>query len=151
MKAIKMFLSLAAAVVLFVNMSLFAQAKPDTTMPSHKMMKHDQQKMQGMMHDSTKMHGKMMMKDSSHHMMNNKKMKGEEMSSIVRKGEIDLKAIDKNKDGKVFQDMMDWNVISDTAGECPLCGMTLKEVTIDKAKENLMKHHFKVKGASEKK
>ena len=151
MKTVKMFLGLMLAAMFLINFSIFAQEKTDTTMSGHKMMKHGQQKMQGMMHDSTKMHGKMMMKDSSHHMMNNKKMKGEEMSSIVRKGEIDLKAIDKNKDGKVFQDMMDWNVISDTAGECPLCGMTLKEVTIDKAKENLMKHHFKVKGASEKK
>ncbi|HMU43362.1 MAG TPA: heavy metal-binding domain-containing protein, partial [Ignavibacteriaceae bacterium] len=65
--------------------------------------------------------------------------------SIVREGEIDLTAIDLNKDGKVYQDVMDWNVISDEAGECPLCGMKLKEVTVEKAKENLIKHNFKVK------
>lgn len=65
--------------------------------------------------------------------------------SILREGEIDLSAIDKNKDGKVFQDVMDWNVISDEAGECPLCGMKLKEVSLEKAKENLLKHNFKVK------
>ena len=65
--------------------------------------------------------------------------------SIVRVGEIDLKAIDKNKDGKVYQDPMDWNVISDEAGECPLCGMKLKEVNLEKAKENLVKNNFKVK------
>lgn len=64
---------------------------------------------------------------------------------LVREGEIDLKVIDKNKDGKVYQDPMDWNVISDEAGECPLCGMTLKEVTLEKAKENLIKYNFKVK------
>ena len=64
---------------------------------------------------------------------------------IVRKGDINLKAIDKNKDGKVFQDQMDWNVISDKPGECPLCGMTLKEVTIKEAKKTLLKHGFKVK------
>ena len=40
---------------------------------------------------------------------------------------------------------MDWNVISDAPGKCPLCGMTLKEVSLDKAKENLLKHDFKVK------
>jgi hypothetical protein len=62
---------------------------------------------------------------------------------LVRKGKIDLKSIDQNKDGKVFQDMMDWNVISDKAGKCPLCGMTLKEVSIDEAKVNLIKHNFK--------
>jgi len=74
--------------------------------------------------------------------MNNDQMVSD---SIVREGVIDLTLIDKNSDGKVFQDMMDWNVISDEAGECPLCGMTLKEVTIEQAKENLTKHNFQVK------
>lgn len=64
---------------------------------------------------------------------------------IVREGVIDLKAIDENKDGKVFQDQMDWNVISDNPGKCPLCGMTLKEVTLEKAKENLINNGFEVK------
>ncbi len=66
-------------------------------------------------------------------------------NSIVREGVIDLKAIDENKDGKVYQDMMDYNVISDKPGKCPLCGMTLKEVSIKKAKETLLKSGFKVK------
>ena len=65
--------------------------------------------------------------------------------SIVREGVIDLEAIDVNKDGKVFQDHMDWNVISDEPGKCPLCGMNLKEVSLEKTKENLIKHNFKVK------
>ncbi|MEJ2613328.1 MAG: heavy metal-binding domain-containing protein [Ignavibacteriaceae bacterium] len=64
--------------------------------------------------------------------------------SIVREGEIDLKAIDKNKDGKVYQDMMDYNVISDKPGKCPLCGMTLKEVSLKKAKGTLLKNGFEV-------
>lgn len=67
------------------------------------------------------------------------------VENIVREGTIDLKAIDKNKDGKVFQDQMDWNVISDKTGKCPLCKMTLKEVTLKKAKKNLIKNGFKVK------
>jgi uncharacterized protein with PIN domain len=66
-------------------------------------------------------------------------------SSIVRMGVIDLKTIDKNKDGKVYQDMMDYNVISDKAGKCPLCGMKLKEVSLEKAKENLINSGYKVK------
>jgi hypothetical protein len=66
-------------------------------------------------------------------------------SSIVRSGVIDLQSIDINKDGKLYQDQMDWNVISDAPGKCPLCKMTLKEVTIIKAKENLVKNGFKVK------
>lgn len=65
-------------------------------------------------------------------------------SAIVHKGIIDLKAIDKNKDGKVFQDQMDWNVISDKPGKCPLCKMELKEVTIKAAQKNLEKYEFKV-------
>jgi hypothetical protein len=66
--------------------------------------------------------------------------------NIIREEEpIDLKGIDKNKDGKVFQDMMDWNAISDKPGRCPLCKMELKEVTIEEAKQNLEKHDFKVK------
>jgi Heavy metal binding domain len=66
-------------------------------------------------------------------------------NNIIRTGVISLKAIDKNKDGKVFQDQMDFNVISDKPGVCPLCGMTLKEVTLKEAKATLLKHGFKVK------
>lgn len=66
-------------------------------------------------------------------------------NSIVRSGIIDLAAIDANKDGKVYQDFMDWNVISDKPGVCPLCGMTLKQVSLDEAKNNLIKNGFKVK------
>lgn len=69
----------------------------------------------------------------------------QKQESIVRKGTIDLNAIDKNKDGKVFQDLMDWNVISDKPGTCPICEMELKEVTLEKAKQNLIEHGFKVK------
>ena len=66
-------------------------------------------------------------------------------SSIIRNGEINLEAIDENNDGKVYQDQMCWNVISDKPGECPQCGMKLKEVSLAKAKENLIKHDYKVK------
>lgn len=66
-------------------------------------------------------------------------------SSIIRKGTIDLKEIDKNKDGKVFQDQMDWNVISDKAGNCPLCKMPLVEVSFEDAKRNLVASGYKVK------
>jgi hypothetical protein len=51
---------------------------------------------------------------------------------------------DSSKDEKVYQDMMDYNVISDKPGTCPLCGMTLKEVSLKKAKEILLKSGFKV-------
>lgn len=81
--------------------------------------------------------------------MDNGQMSGQEMpmlgDEVVRKGEIDIEGIDENRDGMVYQDMMDWNVISDTPGKCPLCKMTLKEVTVKEAKENLLKNNFKVK------
>ncbi len=75
----------------------------------------------------------------------NKDKIAEAENNVVREGVIDLKAIDKNGDGKVFQDMMDWNVISDSAGDCPVCGMHLKEVSIEEAKNNLIKNGFKVR------
>ncbi|MFA6596176.1 MAG: heavy metal-binding domain-containing protein [Ignavibacteriaceae bacterium] len=92
--------------------------------------------------DSTK---KMDMKHDMHKDGKMQKQKSASSVSIVREGTIDLKAIDKNKDGKVFQCPMDWNVISDASGKCPLCKMTLKEVTLSGAKKNLKENGFKVK------
>jgi hypothetical protein len=68
-----------------------------------------------------------------------------EVKSIVHEGTIDLVQIDENGDGKVYQDQMCWNVISDESGECPQCGMKLKEVSIEKAKKNLEENGFDVK------
>lgn len=65
--------------------------------------------------------------------------------NIVRTGVIDLEAIDKNGDGKVYQDLMDWNVISDSEGRCPVCGMYLQEVTVEEAKKNLKEHGYQYK------
>ncbi len=97
--------------------------------------------------NGTMKNGKGMMNHNGMMMNNNSTMKKNKgtMNSIVRMGIIDVKSIDKNKDGKVYQDMMDWNVISDKPGKCPNCGMTLKEVTVTKAIHNLKKHGFKVK------
>lgn len=72
-------------------------------------------------------------------------MDSEKKPSIVREGIIDIEAIDANGNGKVFQDPMDWNVISDKDGRCPVCGMFLKEVTIDEAKKNLTDNGFEYK------
>ncbi|HKI78824.1 MAG TPA: heavy metal-binding domain-containing protein, partial [Ignavibacteriaceae bacterium] len=109
----------------------------------HKMMDHKKMHNMDMMKDSS-MH-KMKMKNHSTMMDSTNNKMTDENDSIVREGVIDLEAIDKNNDGKVFQDMMDYNVISDKAGKCPLCGMTLKEVSLDKAKNFLIKNGYKVK------
>ena len=113
----------------------FTFAQNSTKTENHKVkagnMKMD---MKGMKMDSS-MHSKMQMK--------NKK----EMSSVIKayKGVIDLKSIDVNKDGKVYQCPMDFNVLSDKPGIDPKCGMKLKEVSLVQAKKNLIKHGFKVK------
>lgn len=66
-------------------------------------------------------------------------------NSIVHEGVIDVESIDKNNDGKLFQDPMDWNVISDEPGRCPLCNMKLKEYSINEVKTNLEKNGFEYK------
>lgn len=93
-------------------------------------------------------HGKMTMAhmdaDSTHKEHHQMKSKSNDETSIVREGEIDLAVIDENKDSKVYQDQMCWNVISDEPGECPQCGMILKEVSLNDAKKNLEENGFEV-------
>lgn len=82
------------------------------------------------------------------HKMNEVKAKTESSdghdhsTAIVHEGMIDVKSIDKNKDGKLWECPMDWNVIADDAGRCPICNMKLKEYSIDEIKSNLNKHGF---------
>ena len=90
-------------------------------------------------------------KDSTDKKMNMKMdntqtpQKKEVESEIIRKGTIDVKAIDKNGDDMLYQDIMDWNVISDKPGKCPLCGMELRKMSIEQVKKNLKEHGFKYK------
>ena len=65
--------------------------------------------------------------------------------SIIRKGIINVEQIDQNGDGYLYQDIMDWEVISDKPGNCPKCGMKLRKMTIAQVKENLKKHGYKYK------
>jgi membrane fusion protein, copper/silver efflux system len=130
----KIFLFVFVLALSFTAFS-FSQEKTDSTM-NHNNMK--------MMEHKNMMNYTMQMQNDSDKVMKMDTSKTVK-DSIVREGIIDLKTIDKNKDGKVFQDMMDYNVISDEPGTCPLCGMTLKEVSLKKAKETLLKSGFKVK------
>jgi len=82
-------------------------------------------------------HDKMMSSDDKDVMKDNK--------SIVHEGTIGLTEIDENGDGKVYQDQMCWNVVSDESGECPQCGMKLKEVSLEDAKNNLEENGYKTK------
>uniref|UniRef100_A0A7V2ZL89 Heavy metal binding domain-containing protein n=1 Tax=Ignavibacterium album TaxID=591197 RepID=A0A7V2ZL89_9BACT len=106
---------------------------------------HGTMQMSYMDADSTHKNHNMKSDNKMHNMNHEMKSDSKAEQSIIHEGVIDLKAIDENKDGKVYQDQMCWNVISDKPGECPQCGMTLKEVSLQKAKENLIKHDFKVK------
>jgi len=66
-------------------------------------------------------------------------------SSIIHDGIIDVESIDKNGDGKLFECPMDWNIISDKDGRCPVCNMLLKEYTIEEVNNNLSEHGFEHK------
>lgn len=66
-------------------------------------------------------------------------------SPLIRTGIIDVKSIDSNRDGKLFECPMDWNIISDEPGRCPSCEMKLKEYSIDEIKDNLTEHGYEYK------
>ncbi|OGU89092.1 MAG: hypothetical protein A2220_15290 [Ignavibacteria bacterium RIFOXYA2_FULL_35_10] len=66
-------------------------------------------------------------------------------SDLIREGIVDLVALDENKDGKVFQDQMHWNVISDKTDSCPICFMKLTEVKLSDARTNLINNGYYVK------
>ncbi|MDT3697501.1 MAG: efflux RND transporter periplasmic adaptor subunit [Ignavibacterium sp.] len=77
--------------------------------------------------------------------MKMKEQEHDHTSSIVHQGIIDVESIDQNKDGKLWECPMDWNVISDESGRCPLCNMKLKEYSIEEIKVNLDKYGYKFK------
>jgi len=110
----------------------------------HKHMDHDKTIQETMM-DSSNMHKGHKHMDHDKTMSSDNKEVMKESKSIVREGTIDLTAIDENGDGKVYQDQMCWNVVSDESGECPQCGMKLKEVSLKEAKANLEENGFEVK------
>lgn len=76
-------------------------------------------------------------------MEDNQPMKSSE--DWIRTQPVDVKAVDLNQDGYVYQDPMDWNVIADEEGKCPKCGMFLVKVTVDEAIKNLKNNGYTVK------
>jgi uncharacterized protein involved in copper resistance len=112
----------------FLGVVTLAQEEPGTEKKeNHKMMEHMKMDSthQGM-HQDMKMDGSKESHEQMEHKKSDNKMHGMKHdmnsdslkdNSMVREGEIDLKAIDDNGDGKVYQDQMCWNVISDEAGE----------------------------------
>ncbi|OGU10895.1 MAG: hypothetical protein A2X61_16780 [Ignavibacteria bacterium GWB2_35_12] len=87
--------------------------------------------------------GNMGQNDENHdHSQPNEEIK---KSDLIREGIVDLVALDENKDGKVFQDQMHWNVISDKTDSCPICFMKLTEVKLSDARTNLINNGYYVK------
>jgi len=66
-------------------------------------------------------------------------------STTIRRGTIDLAQVDENHDGKVYECPMDWNVLADSAGYCPMCNMEMKEYSVADAKMNLKENGYEVK------
>lgn len=79
---------------------------------------------------------------SQNHQMNMNSGNNSVDSSLVRKGTINLVSLDVNKDGKLFHCPMEPNVLSDSHGDCPLCGMSLREIKIEDVKAKLLKRNF---------
>lgn len=69
----------------------------------------------------------------------------EAASPLVREGVIDVASIDINNDGKIYECPMDWNVLDDKPGDCPVCGMNLKEYSLEDIKANLDKYGYEYK------
>ncbi len=159
-------------IVILLSSIAFSQSKsnPNSKMKNHKNMdnmtmmdscKTMMKNMKGHMNNKTMMdsckmlmnnpkHNKKMGKMKNHIKKHNKSemktsMKMKKKDTMVHNGIIDLNSIDKNKDGFVYQDRMDWNVISDKPGTCPLCGMKLKKYSIEQARKNLIDSGFKLK------
>ena len=66
-------------------------------------------------------------------------------SELVREGIINVESLDANNDGNLYECPMDWNVLSDHDGDCPVCGMQLKEFTVNEVKEDLDKYGYEYK------
>ena len=129
-------LNIVLGVILLSSVGLFAQDKCSCCSDKDDISKirvEDASAMQDSTHSKDKHKGHM------HSSTTEKK------SSIVHEGTINLAQIDENGDGKVYQDQMCWNVVSDEAGQCPQCGMKLKEVSLEDAKKNLEDNGYKAK------
>lgn len=57
---------------------------------------------------------------------------------------IDIKSVDENEDGKVYQCSMCADQLSDSKGNCEMCKMKLTEISLADAKGNLEKNGFEV-------
>jgi Cu(I)/Ag(I) efflux system membrane fusion protein/cobalt-zinc-cadmium efflux system membrane fusion protein len=81
---------------------------------------------------------------NNHSMQSTDSMDQTMHNNMIHEGKIDVQSIDVNKDDRLFECPMDWNVISDSPGRCPVCEMNLKEFSISEVKNNLVKHGHEI-------
>ena len=88
-----------------------------------------------------------MSKETETHKNHDHQMKASEEieHELVREGSIDVESLDTNNDESLYECPMDWNVLSDNSGDCPVCGMDLKEYSIAEVKANLDKYGYTYK------
>lgn len=80
------------------------------------------------------------MENSDTHMENSEMNHGNMVDSTsIRNAGFKIVSADENKDGKVFQCPMHYNVISDENGDCPTCNMSLVEYFVEEAQMNFDK------------
>ncbi len=80
--------------------------------------------------------------EQKHDKMEQQTQAGQKMpdSTVIRSEGFEVASIDRNQDGNVFQCPMDYEVISDESGNCPVCKMKLEEYSIKDAQSNLNKY-----------
>jgi hypothetical protein len=72
------------------------------------------------------------------HPGDHEKVSGGELldSTVIRPENEEITSLDENGDGMLYQCPMDFQVISDNPGRCPLCKMYLEEYTIEQVQKN---------------
>ncbi|NOY06619.1 MAG: hypothetical protein GXO82_08335 [Chlorobi bacterium] len=107
---------------------------------THEGHMHDDEMNEGDMHQDEMHEGDM--EGHEEHMTDSESMHSD--PTWERSAPVNVKALDKNGDGFVYQDQMCWNVIADEEGKCPKCGMHLKKVSVADAEKNLKDHDYEV-------
>ncbi|RPI66717.1 MAG: hypothetical protein EHM47_16165, partial [Ignavibacteriales bacterium] len=78
--------------------------------------------------------------EDDHSQHSSKEMKEMQETDIVHERDVKVSTLDKNNDGYVYQCPMDWEVISEQPGSCPVCKMDLEKFSVEEAQKNLIEY-----------